>query len=130
MSSLFFCQGWEGRRAARTVGFVLLRVLGSLLPRKAHHSCPLFVAIPLSLEVRSRFNDEDAQAVSRRSGSATVSVFSGCGTDGTARALVRDDLDFHLEDPTPSEVELFFAPPPDMDQEANSLRNQLSDISS
>ena len=68
-------------------------------------------------------------ALSRRSGSAILSVFPGIGTDESAIAPVCD-VAFHPEDPTSSEVEHFFAPPPDVDQSANSHRTEFFDISS
>ena len=74
-------------------------------------------------------DEVESIAVSRRRGSATLSVFPGIGTDGLATAPVCD-VAFHLEDPTSSEVEHFFAPPPDVDQSANSHRTELFDISS
>ena len=80
--------------------------------------------------VSSAEDDEDESiAVSRRRGSATLSVFPGIGTDGLATAPVCD-VAFHPEDPTSSEVEHFFAPPPDVDQSANSHRTEFFDISS
>ena len=80
--------------------------------------------------VSSAEDDEDESiAVSRRRGSATLSVFPGIGTDGLATAPVCD-IAFHPEDPTSSEVEHFFAPPPDVDQSANSHRTEFFDISS
>jgi len=58
-----------------------------------------------------------------------LSQFPGIGTDGLATAPVCDGA-FHHEDPTSSEVEHFFAPPPDVDQSANSHRTEFFDISS
>ena len=80
--------------------------------------------------VSSAEDDEvESIAVSRRRGSTTLSVFPGIGTDGLATAPVCD-IAFHPEDPTSSEVEHFFAPPPDVDQSANSHRTEFFDISS
>jgi len=80
--------------------------------------------------VSSAEDDEDESiAVSRRRGSTTLSVFPGIGTDGLATAPVCD-IAFHPEDPTSSEVEHYFAPPPDVDQSANSHRTEFFDISS